>query len=237
MNDDIIKLDDDNDDGINDTLLSKDLKKNSTSPQTDRKSLFNRHQYDSTQNTGINLYSEESQDSFANNASNTRYRKGVASPVKGSFSPVRGNHNPSAVHESAPLDETPINSPNRGQPTHSNYSNEESNLIGSIKIINDYIIDSVNQKTPVEDIISEVINDLYGDIDVYNNYLANTKEKSSGGGKSKKKRSRKNRNKNKKTQKPRFTRNKSLKIKHKRTKKNLNHKQLPKKIRLSRSNK
>ena len=57
------------------------------------------------------------------------------------------------------------------------------------------------------------------------------------GGKSKKKRSRKNRNKNKKTQKPRFTRNKSLKIKHKRTKKNLNHKQVPKKIRLSRSNK
>ena len=49
------------------------------------------------------------------------------------------------------------------------------------------------------------------------------------GGKSKKKRSRKNRNKNKKTQKPRFTRNKSLKIKHKRTKKNLNHKTSPQK--------
>jgi len=215
-------------------LLSKDLKKNSTSPHTDRKSLFDR-QYGSTDNREI-LYSEESQNSFANNAFNTRYRKGVASPVEGSFSPVRGNHNPYAVPESAPLDD-PINSPNRGQPTRINYSNEESYLIGSIKIIHDYIIDSVNQKTPVEDIISENINNLYGDIDVYNNYLANTKEPPSGGGKSKKKRSRKNRNKNKKTQKPRFTRNKSLKIKHKRTKKNLNHKQVPKKIRLSRSNK
>jgi hypothetical protein len=200
-NDNIIQLDDDNDDDINDTLLSKNLKNESTSPYTDRKNPSARRNTSTDNSSGLpnkrHDYGDSRRDIFDQGTLSS-------SNITGKILVDDDSNPPVTTGNKLNLQSPPKNRTNKNTPPES------------------------------QDMINFFNNDGSGTPLIKQQYNSN---KPYSGGKSKKKRSRKNRNKNKKTQKPRFTRNKSLKIKHKRTKKNLNHKQVPKKIRLSRSNK